>query len=74
MARGAAAATASRYIGLVLNRRGLDRALAAGVDEINMVVVATDTFSRRNQGIDHGRGGPAPRPASPPRRREPACG
>src|SRR5690349_20206463 len=41
-----------RYIGLVLNRRGLDRALAsAGVDEINYVVVATDEFSRRNQGM-----------------------
>jgi hydroxymethylglutaryl-CoA lyase len=39
-------------IGLVLNRRGLDRALAAGVDEVNYVVVATDTFSRRNQGVD----------------------
>lgn len=38
------------YIGLVLNRRGLDRALAAGVDEVNMVVVASDEFSRRNQG------------------------
>ncbi len=38
------------YIGLVLNRRGLDRALAAGVDEVNCVVVATETFSRRNQG------------------------
>jgi hydroxymethylglutaryl-CoA lyase len=38
------------YIGLVLNRRGLDRALAAGVDEINAVVVATDEFSMRNQG------------------------
>jgi hydroxymethylglutaryl-CoA lyase len=39
------------YIGLVLNRRGLDRALAAGVDEINAVVVASDTFNRRNQGV-----------------------
>ncbi|MFY1621909.1 hydroxymethylglutaryl-CoA lyase [Micromonospora sp. HUAS LYJ1] len=38
------------YIGLVLNRRGLDRALATGVDEVNCVVVATETFSRRNQG------------------------
>jgi hydroxymethylglutaryl-CoA lyase len=38
------------YTGLVLNERGLDRALAAGVDEINVVVVATDEFSRRNQG------------------------
>ncbi len=38
------------YIGLVLNRRGLDRALDAGVDEVNAVVVCTDTFARRNQG------------------------
>ncbi|HEX5115447.1 MAG TPA: hydroxymethylglutaryl-CoA lyase [Pseudonocardiaceae bacterium] len=44
------------YAGLVLNQRGLDRALAAGVDEINVVVVATDEFSRRNQGctVDEG--------------------
>lgn len=40
------------YIGLVLNDRGLDRAIAAGLDEVNVVVVATDTFSRRNQGVD----------------------
>lgn len=39
-----------RYAGLVLNRRGFDRALRAGVDEINVVVVATDTFGLRNQG------------------------
>lgn len=37
------------YIGLVMNRRGLDRALAAGVHEINAVVVCSDTFCRRNQ-------------------------
>jgi hydroxymethylglutaryl-CoA lyase len=37
------------YAGLVLNLRGLERALAAGVDEVNFVAVATDTFSRRNQ-------------------------
>ncbi|MEV6866082.1 hydroxymethylglutaryl-CoA lyase [Streptosporangium subroseum] len=40
-----------RYTGLVLNERGLDRALKAGVDEVNVVVVATETFSRRNQGM-----------------------
>lgn len=40
-----------RYAGLVMNGRGLDRALAAGVDEIDVVVVATDTFCRRNQGM-----------------------
>jgi hydroxymethylglutaryl-CoA lyase len=37
------------YAGLVLNRRGLDRALGTGVDEVNVVVGVSDTFSRRNQ-------------------------
>ena len=37
-------------IGLVLNRRGFDRSLQAGVDEVNFVVVASETFNRRNQG------------------------
>ena len=32
------------YIGLALNERGVERALRAGVDEINFAVVATDTF------------------------------
>lgn len=41
-----------RYIGLVLNERGVRRAVAAGVDEVNVVVVATDTFGLRNQGGD----------------------
>jgi len=40
-----------RYVGLVLNRRGFERALAAGCDEIGMVVVASDTFNLRNQGV-----------------------
>ncbi|WP_405495710.1 hydroxymethylglutaryl-CoA lyase [Nocardia sp. NBC_00511] len=44
------------YAGLVFNERGLDRALAAGVHEINVVVVATDTFSRRNQGCSTAEG------------------
>ncbi|HEX5087950.1 MAG TPA: hydroxymethylglutaryl-CoA lyase [Nocardioides sp.] len=39
------------YAGLVMNRRGLDRALAGRVDEIDVVVVATDTFCRRNQAM-----------------------
>lgn len=39
------------YAGLVMNGRGLDRALAAGLDEIDVVVVATDTFCGRNQGM-----------------------
>lgn len=39
------------YAGLVMNHRGLERALAARVDEIDVVVVATDTFCDRNQGM-----------------------
>ncbi|MFO1014674.1 MAG: hydroxymethylglutaryl-CoA lyase [Caulobacteraceae bacterium] len=37
-------------IGLVLNMRGWDRAVAAGCDEANVVVCATDGFGIRNQG------------------------
>jgi len=40
-----------RLAGLVLNRRGVDRALKAGVDELNFVVVASETFNQRNQGV-----------------------
>lgn len=40
----------ARAIGLVLNERGVERAVAAGVDEINCGVAATDTFGLRNQG------------------------
>lgn len=35
--------------GLVLNARGLDGAIETGVDEINVVVVSTDTYATRNQ-------------------------
>lgn len=39
------------YAGLILNRRGYDRALATGrLQEVGMVVPATDTFGSRNQG------------------------
>ena len=38
------------HIGLVLNRRGLDRAVAAAVSEVNVAVPATDGFCVRNQG------------------------
>ncbi|WP_374574109.1 hydroxymethylglutaryl-CoA lyase [Phenylobacterium sp.] len=37
-------------IGLVLNERGWDRCLAAGCEEANVVVCATDGFGIRNQG------------------------
>ncbi len=36
-------------IGLVLNHRGLERALATDVEEIGVVVVASDEFGLRNQ-------------------------
>ncbi len=39
------------YVGLVLNRKGFDRAAAAGCREVGMVVFATDEFNRRNQGV-----------------------
>jgi len=39
------------FIGLVLNRRGFERAVAAGCNEVGMAVVASDTFNRRNQGV-----------------------
>ncbi len=39
-------------IGLVLNLRGWERCVAAGCDEANVVVCATDTFGARNQGAD----------------------
>lgn len=38
------------YIGLVLNQRGLDRALATCVNEVGCVAIATDTFGQKNQG------------------------
>ena len=40
-----------RYVGLVLNHKGFERAVAAGCNEIGMAVVASDTFNRRNQGV-----------------------
>lgn len=44
------------YIGLVLNKRGVMRALATrdggkrGVDQVGCVIVASDTFGQKNQG------------------------
>ncbi len=37
-----------RYIALVPNERGLDRAIAAGVREIGVFTAASDAFARRN--------------------------
>lgn len=38
------------YIGLVLNARGAERALATNVHELGAVMVASDTFGQKNQG------------------------
>ncbi|HEY4332773.1 MAG TPA: hydroxymethylglutaryl-CoA lyase, partial [Ilumatobacteraceae bacterium] len=38
-------------IGLVLNDRGMDRAIASGIGQINTVVAVSDTFSRENSGM-----------------------
>ena len=52
----AAAPGRARYIGLVLNRKGFDRARAAGCTEVGMAIAASETFSQRNQGcsVDEG--------------------
>ncbi len=42
---------AASYIGLVLNERGFDRALGTQVSEVNLVVMVTDAFSLKNQGM-----------------------
>ena len=42
------------FIGLVLNRKGFDRALASGVNQINCTTVASETFCQRNQGTSVG--------------------
>jgi hydroxymethylglutaryl-CoA lyase len=39
-------------IGLVLNAKGYDRAIATLVDEVNVSVAATDGFGLKNQGLD----------------------
>ncbi len=50
---GLPAAPGVRYTGLVLNMRGLERALATGrLHEVGMVIPASDTFGMRNQGMD----------------------
>ena len=37
-------------IGLVLNKRGFDRARDVGIDEIGMAVIASETYNQRNNG------------------------
>ena len=40
-----------RYCGLVLNERGYDRLRETPLDEVHVVLAATETFNRRNQGV-----------------------
>ena len=49
-------APGSRHIGLVLNRKGFERARAAGCGEVGMAIASTESFSQRNQGcsVDDG--------------------
>jgi hydroxymethylglutaryl-CoA lyase len=49
-------ASHARFIGLVLNRRGFERAKAAGCTEVGMAIAVTESFSQRNQGssVDEG--------------------
>jgi hydroxymethylglutaryl-CoA lyase len=46
----------ARFIGLVLNRKGFDRAREAGCTEVGMAIATSETFSQRNQGcsVDEG--------------------
>ena len=50
VAQGLPQGTGSIFQGLVLNARGFDRAANAGLHEANVVIVASETFSERNQG------------------------
>jgi hydroxymethylglutaryl-CoA lyase len=52
----ASEAPGDRYIGLILNQKGFERARAAGCGEVGMAIASTESFSQRNQGcsIDEG--------------------
>ncbi len=41
--------TLAKSVGLVLNAKGLERALATGLPEVNIVVSATEAFAKHNQ-------------------------
>jgi isopropylmalate/homocitrate/citramalate synthase len=41
----------TRWSALVLNERGVQRALAAGLSELHIAVMATETFAQRNTGM-----------------------
>jgi hydroxymethylglutaryl-CoA lyase/(R)-citramalyl-CoA lyase len=43
--------SATTWAALVLNRKGFDRAVSAGADEIHVAYPVTETFARRNQNV-----------------------
>lgn len=47
---GLSSSTLARSIGLVLNERGMERAIGTKIPEINFVLAATDSFAQMNQG------------------------
>ena len=47
---GLPADSGAQLVGLVLNERGLARAVAAGLTHVNAVVACSDGFAQRNQG------------------------
>jgi hydroxymethylglutaryl-CoA lyase/(R)-citramalyl-CoA lyase len=44
-------ASETTWAALVLNRKGLERAVAAGAEEIHVAYPVTETFARRNQNV-----------------------
>ena len=49
VAAGLTRQTGVTYVGLVLNQRGAERAIDAGLDELGAVCVASDAFAQANQ-------------------------
>ena len=39
------------YVGLIMNQRGFERARDCGIREVGMVIVSTDTYNMKNQGV-----------------------
>jgi hydroxymethylglutaryl-CoA lyase len=48
---GLPAASGCRFRALVANRRGMERAVAAGVDEVLALVTASETYNQKNQNM-----------------------
>ena len=62
------------FSALVLNPKGLERALAAGVREVHLAYPLTDTFAARNQNTTVAQGADGRHGDAPRRARRRACG